>query len=106
MPQLTTAQSHNAAIPPASTARDVDFWSNPSSRFRPRPVAGRKSSSRSHGRNFRASLWGVAAWLKAFGILGIFLVAIRAGWLGVAGVAATLAGLALRYVLEATSKGD
>ena len=106
MPQLTTAQIYNAAIPPASTPRDVDFWSNPSSHFRPRSVAARKSFSRRHGRNYRASLWGVAAWLKAFGILGIFLVAIRAGWLGIAGVAATLAGLSLRYVLEATSKGD
>ena len=106
MPQLTTAQSYNAAIPPASTARDVDFWSNPSSRFGPRPVPRRKSSSRSYGRNFRALLWGVATWLKVFGILGIFLVAIRAGWLGIAGVAATLAALSLRYVLEATSQGD
>ena len=106
MPQLTTAQSYNAAIPPASTARDVDFWTNPSSHFQPRPIAGRKSSSRSHGRNYRALLWGVAAWLRVFGILGTFLVAIRAGWFGIAGVAAMLAGLSLRYVLEATSQGD
>ena len=106
MPQLTTAQSYNAALPPASTAGDVDFWSNPSSRFRSRPVAGRKSPSRRHGRNYRALLWGVAAWLKAFGILGTFLVAICTGWFGIAGVAATLAGLSLRYVLEATSQGD
>jgi hypothetical protein len=48
----------------------------------------------------------VAAWLKAFGILGTLLVAIRAGWFGIAGVAATLVGLSLRYVLEATSQGD
>ena len=106
MPQITTAQSYNAAIPPASTARDVDFWSNPSSHSPPRPSAGRKFSSRRYGRNFRALLWIVAAWLKVFGILGIFLIAIRAGWLGTAGVAATLAGLSLRYVLEATSQGD
>ena len=106
MPQLTTAQTYNADIPPASTPRDVDPWSNPSSHFRPRPVAAPKSSSRRHGRNYRALLWGVAAWLRVFGILGTFLVAIRAGWFGIAGVAATLAGLSLRYVLEATSRGD
>ena len=106
MPQLTTAQSYNGPIPPASTVRDVDFWSNSSSHFRPRPVGGRKSSSRKHGRNYRALLWGVAAWLRVFGILGTFLVAIRAGWLGIAGVAAILAVLSLRYVLEATSQGD
>jgi hypothetical protein len=106
MPKLTTAQIYNAAIPPASTPHDVDLWSNRSSHFRSRPVAGRKSSSRRHGRNYRALLWGVAGWLKAFGILGTFLIAIRAGWFGIAGVAATLAGLSLRYVLEATSQGD
>jgi hypothetical protein len=106
MPQPTTAQIYNAAIPPASTPCELDFWSSPSSHFWPRSVGGRKSSSRRHGRNYRASLWGAAAWLKAFGILGTFLVAIHAGWLGIAGVAATLAGLSLRYVLEATSRGD
>jgi hypothetical protein len=107
MPQPTTAQIYNAASSPASISREVDFWSNASSDFRGRPIACRKLPSRRHGRrNYRASLWSVAAWLKAFGIFGIFLVAIQAGWLGIAGVAATLAGLSLRYVLEATSHGD
>jgi hypothetical protein len=107
MPQPTTAQIYNAAIPPESTFRELDFWSNRSSHFRPRPVAGHKSSSVRHRRrNYRALLWGLAAWLKGFGILATFLVAIHAGWLGIAGVAAMLAGLSLRYVLEATSHGD
>jgi len=106
MPQLTTAQTYNAATPPASTYCDVDFWSNPSSHFRPRPVVSRKSSFPRRRRNHRGWLRGVAACLKAFGILGTFLIAMHAGWLGLAGVAATLAGLSLRYVLDATSQGD
>lgn len=106
MPQLTTAQTNNAAIPPASGRRDVDLWSDLSSHSRPHTVASRKISFRTRGRTYRAWLWGLAAWLKAFGILGTFLVAIRAGWLGAAGVAATLIGLSFRYVLEATSQGD
>jgi len=106
MPQLTTAQSYNAAIQPTSTYRDVDFWSNPPSHFRPRLFSSRKSSSQKRRRNYRGPLWSVAACLKGFGVLGTFLVAIHNGWLGVAGVAATLAGLSLRYVLEATSHGD
>jgi hypothetical protein len=84
----------------------VDFWSNPSSHFRPRLFSGRKSSSRKRGRNYRGPLWCVAACLNGLGILGTFLIAIHTSWLGVAGVTATLAGLSLRYVLEATSQGD
>jgi len=105
MPQLTTAQIYNAASPPGSTRRHVNF-SDPSSPFGLHPIVSSKSPGRSRRRNYRAPLWGVAACLKAFGILGTFLVAIRAGWLGIAGVAATLAGLTLRYILEATSQGD
>ena len=110
MPQLTTAQIYNAAIPAASASHDVDFWSNPPSshlsHFRRRPIIGQKSRPRKRGRSYRAWFWGLAAGLKTLGILGAFLLAIRAGWLGTAVLAATLAGLSLRYVLEATSQGD
>lgn len=110
MPQLTTAQIYNAAIPPASAPHDVDFWSDPpslhSSHFRRPPVVGRKLRPQRRGRTYRAWLWGLAAGIKTLGILGAFLLAIRAGWLGAAAVAATLVGLSLRYVLEATSQGD
>jgi len=106
MPQLTTAQTYNAAIPPASGRRDVDLWTDLSSHSPPHSVAGRKISSRTRGRTYRAWLWGLAAGLKTLGVLGAFLLAIRAGWSGIAAVAATVAGLSLRYVLEATSQGD
>jgi len=106
MPQLTTAQIYNAAIPSGSTRRHVNPSSDPSSPFGLHPIVSRKSPGRSRRRNYRAPLWSVAACLKALGILGTFLVAIHAGWLGIAGVAATLAGLTLRYILEATSQGD
>jgi hypothetical protein len=110
MPQLTTAQTYNAAIRPASNSRDVDFWSDlsshHSSHFRPHRFGSRKLFSRRHMRTYRAWLWGLAAGLKTLGILGAFLLAIRAGWLGTTAVAATVAGLLLRYVLEATSQGD
>jgi|SRR6516165_2214123 hypothetical protein len=106
MPQLTTAQIYNAAIPSGSTRRHVNPSSDPSSPFGLHPIVSRKLPGRSRRRNYRAPLWSVAACLKALGILGTFLVAIYAGWLGIAGVAATLAGLTLRYILEATSQGD
>ena len=110
MPQLTTAQIYNAANPPASASRDMDFWSDlsspRSSRFRPHQFGGRKLSPRKHARMYRGWLWGLAAGLKILGILAAFLLAIRAEWLGTAAVAATIAGLSLRYVLEATSQGD
>src|SRR5215813_12144504 len=99
MPQLTTAQTYNAAIPSTSSHRDVDFWGKP--HFSPRPVANRKSSSARPRRKYRDYLWGIAASLKIFGILGTFVIAIHAGWVGMAAVAATLAGVSLRYVLEA-----
>jgi hypothetical protein len=51
-------------------------------------------------------LWDLAAWLKTLGILGAFALALRSGWLGVAALAATLTGLILRHILEATSYGD
>lgn len=109
MPQITTAQSYNAAIPPASSSRDADFWSDlsspHSSHFQPHPFGGRKLSRR-HARMYRTWLWGLAAGLKILGILAAFLLAIRTGWLGTGAVAATIAGLSLRYVLEATSQGD
>jgi len=110
MPQLTTAQTYNAAIPPASAPRDVDLWSDfsspHSSHFRRNPVAGPNSSPLRRLRTYRAWLWGLATLLKILGILGAFLLAIRAGWLGTAAVAAAVAGISLRYVLEATSQGD
>jgi len=110
MPQLTTAQSYNAAIPPVSVPRDLDSWSDLSSprpsHFRPHWVRGRKLSPRRRGRTYRAWLWALAAGLKTLGVLGAFLLAMRVGWLGTAVVAATVAGLSLRYVLEATSQGD
>ena len=84
MPQLTTAQTYNAANPPASARRDVDFWSDlsspHSSHFRPHPFDGRKLSPRRHVRTCRAWLWGLAAGLKTLGTLAAFLLAIRAGW--------------------------
>jgi hypothetical protein len=57
-------------------------------------------------RAYRTWLWGLAVLLKTFGILGAFLLAIRAGWAGGAVVTAALAGILLRFVLEATSRGD
>jgi len=48
----------------------------------------------------------LATLLKILGILGASLLAIRAGWLGTAAVAAMVAGISLLYVLEATSQGD
>ena len=110
MPQLTTAQTYNAAIPPASGSRDVDLWSDlsspRSSHFQPYAIGHRKLSPPKRGRTYRAWLWGLAAGLKTLGTFGAFLLVVRAGWLGTAAVAATVAGVSLRYVLEATSQGD
>jgi len=110
MPQLTTAQTCNAAIPPASASRDVDLWSDLSPPHSPdlrrKPVTDRKLSRLRRGRSYRTWLWGLATGLKTLGTFGAFLLVIRAGWLGAAAVAATVAGLSLRYVLEATSQGD
>ena len=110
MPQVTTGQIYNTAIPPASASRRADFWSDPSSRhpwdFQLQPVSSGKTSPRRSMRDYRIWLWSLAVLLKTFGILAAFLFTIRAGWAGVAAVTATLAGMLLRFVLEATSRGD
>ena len=110
MPQLTTAQIYNAAISPAPAPRQVDFWSDPASHvpsdFHRSPVSGSTTSPRAYVRTYRTWLWGCAVLLKTFGILVAFVFAIRAGWSGAAAAMATLAGLLLRFVLEATSRGD
>jgi len=110
MPQVTTGQIYNAAIPPASALRDVGLRSDPSSRhawrFRLHALSGRKTSPRQCVRTHRMWLWGLAVLLKTFGILVAFVLAMRAGWSGGAAAAATLAGISLRFVLEATSRGD
>jgi|SRR5215510_9840789 len=110
MPQVTTGQIYNTAIPPASVPRDVDFWSDPSSQhpwdFHLHAVSDRKESPRRSMRNYRTWLWGLAVLLKTFGILAAFLLAIRAGWTGGIAATATLAGFLLRFILEATSRGD
>ena len=101
MPQVTTGQVYNTAISPASASRDVDFWSDSSS-----PVSGRRTSPRRCMRNWRTSLWSLAVLLKTLGILVAFVLAMRAGWSGGVAATATVAGILLRFILEATSRGD
>jgi hypothetical protein len=57
-------------------------------------------------RRYRASLWGLAAGLKACGVVTAFIIAANSGRLGVAALAIALAGLLLRSILVATSYGD
>ena len=110
MPQVTTGQIYNTAISPASVPRDVDFWSDSSSHhsrdFQLHLVSDRKTPPRQCMRNCRNWLWSLAVLLKTFGILIAFVLAIRAGWPGGVAATATLAGILLRFILEATSRGD
>jgi hypothetical protein len=57
-------------------------------------------------RRYRASLWGLAAGLKACGVVTAFVIAANRGWLGLVALAIALAGLLLRSILVATSCGD
>jgi hypothetical protein len=57
-------------------------------------------------RRYRASLWRLAAGLKACGTVTAFIIAVNSGWLGLAALAIALAGLLLRSILAATSYGD
>ena len=105
MPRLK-APIYNSASR-ASTRRNGNFWNDSFSRccqFR-ETIKGERPPRRGV-RTYRTWLWSLAAGLKAFGVLAALLIAMRTGWSGVAAAVAILAGVTLRFILEATSYDD
>jgi len=106
MPRLK-APIYNSAASRASTRRNGNFWNDSFFHCRQlhQSINGERPSRRGV-RTYRTWLWGLAAGLKAFGVLAALLIAMRTGWSGAAAAVAILTGVTLRFILEATSYGD
>ena len=105
MPRLK-APIYKSAITPAFAGQNRNFREDSISHRRLHWGSNREGRSRRGIRTYRSLLWSLAAGLKMFGIVAAFLIAMRTGWLGATAVFATLAGVKLRFILEATSYGD
>jgi len=106
MPRLK-APIYNVPATRASTRRNGNFWNDSSSRCcQLHQSINGESPPRRGVRTYRTWLWGLAAGLKAFGVLAALLIAMRTSWSGFAAAVAILAGVTLRFILEATSYGD